>query len=98
MKPIVDNYVSYLNTKLSNATGSLLTYSRAKKIGCNPDSNSCVSAPNWVYSTDYRLGTANSDNDLWYVYSYDGEFAYDSISNSGYGVRPVITITTSDIQ
>ena len=94
--PIVEEYVSYLNTKLSGATGSLLTYSQAKNLGCDDSSFSCSSAPAWVYSTNYWTGSAYDINNVCSVYSH-GEFSLDSY-DFDFGVRPVITISTSEIQ
>ena len=99
IKPIVDNYVSYLNTKLTGAAGGLLTLSQARSLGCDTSSYICSSSPSWVYSTSYWTGYVSSGDDfIWNVYSYG------SISNVNYvydfycGVRPVITISTSEIQ
>ena len=101
--PIVNGYVSYLNTKLTNATGSLLTYSQAENLGCIRNNESCApgvngggNAPNWVYSTNYWLGSAYNSSNAGIVNSY-GEFFID-YGRSGYGVRPVITISTSEIK
>ena len=100
IKPIVDNYVSYLNGSLiEDATGSLLTYSQATTLGCSGSGRSCSTAPSWVYSTSYWTGSANDTVGVWYVYSsglFVGDF--DSDYDFSYGVRPVITISTSDIQ
>ena len=107
VKSIVDEYVSYLNTKLTNAIGSLLTHSQAENLGCIGDNGACApgvngggNAPEWVYSTTYWTGSANDISNVWYVYS-GGVFAgdpYDHYSTgSGHGVRPVITISTSEI-
>ena len=97
IKPIVDNYVSYLNTKLTNATGSLLTYNQAKNLGCDDSTQSCSSAPSWVYSTNYWTGSAYGSNYVWYVHS-NGLFYNDLCDrDSRFGVRPVITISTSEI-
>ena len=96
--PIVEEYVSYLNTKLTNATGSLLTYNQAKNLGCDNSTGSCSSAPSWVYSTNYWTGSASGARGVWCV-SSDGNFFNCSYHYGGsHGVRPVITISTSEIQ
>ena len=99
VKPIVDNYVSYLNGSLiEDATGSLLTYSQAENLGCSGFSMDCSSAPSWVYSTAYWTGSAYDSIYVWDVYSTGG-FRYDNYDfGLDYGVRPVITISTSEIQ
>ena len=98
IKPIVDNYVSYLNGSLiEDATGSLLTYNQAKNLGCDDSSQSCSSAPSWLYSTAYWTGSVGDPDFVWFVNSY-GIFNLDSYDVDGYcGVRPVITISTSEI-
>ena len=95
--PIVEEYVSYLNgTLIEDATGSLLTYNQAESLGCS--GSSCSSAPTWVYSTKYWTGSAIGTNGVWYVHS-NGGFGSDIYDyGSRFGVRPVITISTSNIQ
>ena len=97
--PIVNEYVSYLNTKLTNATGSLLTYNQAKNLGCDDSTNGCSSAPSWVYSTTYWTGSAQDtdSNRLWRVDS-SGDYGGGRCDHDdSWGVRPVITISTSEI-
>ena len=97
LKPIVDNYVSYLNTKLTGATGSLLTHNQAKNLGCDDSSYSCSSAPTWVYSTNYWTGSASDTDSVWNVSSSRSFGNADYGYSDYYGVRPVITISTSEI-
>ena len=98
LKPIVDNYVSYLNESLiEDVTGSLLTYSQAENLGCSGSEYSCRNASSWVHSTWYWTGSALDSNYLWPV-SSSGDFGYGLYDLSMYGVRPVITISTSEIQ
>ena len=101
--PIVEEYVSYLNgTLIEDATGSLLTYNQAESLGCS--GSSCSSAPTWVYSTNYRTGSAADVPFVWMVcadgHFRNGVFYYDvgDTSDLDPGVRPVITISTSEIQ
>ena len=97
IKPIVDNYVSYLNGSLiEDATGSLLTYNQAKNLGCDDSSHSCSSAPSWVYSTTYWTGSASYTYGAWTVGS-SGGFSNGVYYGFDSGVRPVITISTSEI-
>ena len=104
VKSIVDEYVSYLNTKLTGATGSLLTSSHIENFEClGGEGAFCSSTPSWVYSTDYWTGFIFGGNTVGYVYSnsgiingtYDGGYYAD---DDYCGVRPVITISTSEIQ
>ena len=99
IKPIIENYVSYLNGSLiEDATGSLLTYNQVKNLGCDDSTYSCSSAPSWVYSTSYWTGSANDTNNVWYVDSFGDLGIADSNYAGTFGVRPVITISTSDIK
>ena len=106
--PIIEEYVSYLNTKLTGAIGSLLTYSQAKTLGCDNSVGNCSAnninggpatnpAPTWVYSTSYWTGSADDTVSVWIVNSTGGFGSGDYASGVAYGVRPVITISTSEI-
>ena len=98
IKPIVGNYVSYLNTKLTGATGSLITRSQLANLGCSGSSWSCSSEPNWVYSTTYWTASAYDAFFVWSVIS-DGSFRDDDYARGdAFGVRPVITISTSELK
>ena len=98
IKPIVDNYVSYLNGSLmEDVTGSLLTYSQAENLGCSYSNYSCSGAPSWVYSTKYWLGSYDGYNNVWSVFSNGNFLDVDYGIDYDYGVRPVITISTSEI-
>ena len=91
--PIVENYVIYLNTKLSEVAGSLLTYRQLENLGCSVDERSCPSELIWLYNTSYWTGVADSAN-LWFMDSgYLGTFEFSVL----FGVRPVITISTSEL-
>ena len=104
--PIVEEYVSYLNTKLKGATGGLLTYAQAENLGCRgisggscaPGINGGGNGPTWVYSTTYWTGSAYTTEVMWNIVSY-GAFEGIVYNDSNYrGIRPVITISTSEIQ
>ena len=102
IKPVVDEYVKYLNTKIPTATGSLLTYNQMEKLGCS-DSNgyaydACAHLPQWVHSIDYWLGSAANANEI-YRMAIGGDWAtLDYDREDLHGVRPVITISTNEIQ
>ena len=102
IKPVVDEYVKYLNTKIPTATGSLLTYNQMEKLGCSDLNgytyNSCAHLPQWVYSTDYWLGSAASVNEI-YRMAWGGDWAvFDYSRDDLHGIRPVITISTKEIK
>jgi len=101
---IVEGYVSYLNENLiEGATGSLLTYSQAIELGCPEDGGSCTDAPSWVYSTSYWTGSAASADTMWSIIGYgldyfDNSNCYQCGVGDNTGVRPVITISTSELK
>ena len=65
-------------------------------------SGSLENVPNWVYNSNYWYWTMSPNNDsaslVWYVYN-DGSLSnYDvNATGGGYVVRPVITISKSEI-
>ena len=83
-------------------------YNQATALGCDSSKYTCGPdmafgalenpAPEWVYSTNYWTASAGGTLDVWGVHS-DGYFLdSDHCGDSGYcGVRPVITISTSEI-
>jgi hypothetical protein len=76
----------------------LLTYSEAtdSSIGCDSSSYSCPTG--FITNTTFWLGSASSDNCVWYVYSTRSGFSNDDYDyDYRYGVRPVIEISKSDI-
>jgi len=90
--PIVEGYVLYLNTKLAGATGTLLTYSQVNNLGCDDVVCSNLS---WAFSMDYWTSSAGDNFSLYVVGSVGiGMPSYDGNN----GVRPVITISTSEIE
>ena len=106
----VEKYVGTLKTlgAPDTITGRLLSEEEAVNLGCSESDNYCSSedyennptagtAPSWVYSTSYWLGSAYYSNYMWGVlcngYWGDAYFSEDNI----YGVRPAIMIQTSFI-
>ena len=97
----------YVNTLGINGTGRLLTYEEAINLGCNAGGN-CSStdiyemvvtgtAPTWVYSSTYWLGSANSGDTVWSVVTSGVLRSNYFYSVDSIGVRPVIIVSTSDI-
>ena len=95
----VQNYKTYLKNTLGKTSIDvrLITYEELISLGCNKNTYRCTSAPSWVYSTSYWTASANSHTYVRFVGSSD-YFASAPFDNSGnYGLRPVITISKSDI-
>ena len=94
----ISAYETYLKDNgVGSANATLISSEQLKSLGCDESSSSCSSAPAWVYSTSYWTGSVFT-GDLVYmvfttgtfsgcVYSFDGDF----------GIRPIITISTSEI-
>jgi len=98
----VQNYKTYLKNTLGKTSidARLITYEELTGLGCTgyeSTDSSCKSAPSWVYSTGYWTASALSENFVWVV-GLDGSFELNYFDSSGpYGLRPVITISKSDI-
>ena len=91
----VQNYQTYLTTILGKTSVSvtLMSYEQADAL----KTANGGSYPSWVYSSSYWLGSAYDYYDVRYVhfYGYLGNYGFDD--DGGCGVRPVITISKSDI-
>ena len=95
----VQNYKTYLKNTLGKTSidARLITYEELIGLGCSRNKITCKSASSWVYSTDYWSASASSSISVWLV-SSNGSFGGYGFVNSGtYGLRPVITISKSDI-
>ena len=95
----VQNYKTYLKNTLGKTSvdARLITFEELIGLGCNSNEYSCESAPSWIYSTLYWTASAHYNYSVWNVDSY-GHFGNYRFNSSGYyGLRPVITISKSDI-
>ena len=98
----VNAYETYLrNNGVSSANAALLTETKAEELGVHGspfvDERGCLSTAPWLCSRAYWLDNGNgiSLNDGFYDTNITGE---TTTGNTNFGVRPVITISTSDIQ
>ena len=95
----VQNYKTYLKNTLGKTSveARLITYEELISLGCIIGERTCTSAPSWVYSTTYWTASAGTSDSVCRVGSNgsfgDNTFVYSRI----YGLRPVITISKSDI-
>lgn len=95
----VQNYKTYLINSLrkTSVDARLITYEELISLGCSENDASCESAPSWVYNTDYWAASASGNNSVWGATS-TVEFTDALFDDSSYyGLRPVITISKSDI-
>ncbi len=92
----VQNYKTYLKNTLGKTSvdARLITYDELIGLGC--DGSSCNSAPSWVYNTEYWTASANN-NYYVHIVSSHGYFDYGFVNSGNSGLRPVITISKSDI-
>jgi len=89
----VSAYEKYLKENgVSSASAKLLSYEQAKYLKNNKGN------PAWLYETTYWLGSAYNASYTFLAF-FDGAFYSDDCDyDSGYGVRPVITISTSELK
>ena len=95
----VQNYKTYLKNELGKTSvdARLITYEELTSLGCNESERTCTSAPSWVYATKYWTASVYGRNNVWRVRSY-GDFGSFNFDESGsFGLRPVITISKSEI-
>lgn len=99
---IVEGYVNEYKTKLEDMgvnvkEATLITKEELDELGCDSSSYTCKNAPAYVYQTTYWTRSAHGTGKVWFVHS-QGTFGNYSISYDGnLGVRPVISILSSDI-
>ena len=94
----VQNYKTYLKNTLGKTSvdARLITYEELTSLGCNMIELTCESAPAWVYSTEYWTSAASSKRGVYDV-NWLGDHLTDITFDSYDGLRPVITISKSDI-
>ncbi len=99
-KPL-SNYESYIKNTLkkTSVTTSLLTYDQVINLGCNKDNGSCKSAPLWVHVVNYWIGSVDASYSAEMVGHdmVDPAFGYGGLEESMAGLRPVITISKSEL-
>ena len=93
----VQNYKTYLKNTLGKTSVDvrLITFEELIGLGCS--GNSCKSAPSWVYSTWYWTASAADYHLVWRVHSSGYFDSYYFINLGYFGLRPVITISKSEI-
>ena len=94
----VEEYVQYLSDEYdATVSGGLITKYEIMSL-CNLTGyGTCANTNPWVYTTSYWSGSPNNTSSVWRVAS-NGSFDNHHCSSAHlYGVRPVITISPSDI-
>ena len=95
----LQNYKNYLKNTLGKTSvdARLITYEELTGLGCVSDAKGCKSTPSWVYNTYYWTASAYNNSNVWFLDSvgnFGGSLFYSSYRS---GLRPVITISKSDI-
>ena len=92
----VQNYKIYLKNTLGKASvdARLITYEELINLGCVL--GSCKNAPSWVYATKYWIASAY-DSYCGLVVGYRTDTFVTNGFNAVSGLRPVITISKSEI-
>ena len=95
----LENYKTYLKNTLGKTSvdARLITFEELIGLGCNSNKYSCKSAPSWIYSTLYWTASAVDNHGVWGTYSGGDIGSIHFAYSGGYGLRPVITISKSDI-
>ena len=113
VKKHVNEYVSYLQSQTFDNTiiGDLITLSELGDLGCvypsdylYPDDETkrtCVNSPykKWLINKQHwwtRSVSTNISDKIWFVNSY-GDLIHNTYQTYSYGIRPVITISKSDL-
>ena len=93
----VEEYVQYLSDEYdATVSGGLITKAELESLGCSSSSCSSSTYP-WIYTTSYWSGSPLATSYVWIVTS-DASFRSNIYRNDyNFGVRPVITISASDI-
>ena len=94
----VEEYVQYLSDEYdATVSGGLITKYEIMSL-CNLTGNgTCANTNPWVYTTSYWSGSPYSSDGVWSVHSNASFNPDDCDSDYSFGVRPVITISASDI-
>ena len=76
----------------------MITKQDLESLGCSISSNSCLGAPDWVYSTSYWTGYIDEENRILFVnmlgMANKSSYTFDNTC----GVRPVIEIPLSEFE
>lgn len=74
VKTAITNYKQILEkTGINIKNIRLITTQELEKLGCSTENTTCLSAPEWVYTTTYWIGSTTKNNYVLYV-SSDGDF------------------------
>ena len=93
----LDNYKTYLKNTLGKTSvdARLITYEELTSLGCS--GRDCTSAPSFVYSTTYWTAYAVNSGYVWGMNTTGDLVNSRFYTTSSRGLRPVITISKSDI-
>lgn len=93
----VTKYNTYLkDLGISSSSSTLMSYEQAVRLGCNVTTLSCTSAPEFLSSTSYFLGSASDSDGHIYAIASNKGFGPVSITDN-FGIRPVVVISKSEL-
>lgn len=101
----LENYKAYIKNTLGKESvkTKLISLEDLINLGCvknypRPGINSdCEAAPSWVYSVNYWTATAGDNSSVWMISSYGGLASNTFEFPGSFGLRPVITISKSEL-
>jgi surface protein len=95
----LSNYTSYLNDSgLLVLDNRPISIEELIELGCDASNATCLTSPyEWLYSTTYWTGSASDSYALYTVYNVGYVLSAGYDVDHGGGIRPVITIPTSEI-
>ena len=99
------NYEAYFTSTINKTTAKmrLITYNELVGLGCDSSSKTCktetvtTNKRDWIYNTSYWSASARDCYYVWLVIASGTFEGYPFWYDAAFGVRPVITISKSDI-
>ena len=95
---VYNYYLTELGANVLNTR--LITKEELESLGCSRASESCLSAPSWVYDTSYWTQSFENDNEseLWSVLSVGYFSLINEYGMGALGARPVVEIARSEFK
>ena len=101
----VQKYQTYFTSTINKTTAKmrLITYNELVGLGCDSSSKTCktetvtTNKRDWIYNTSYWSASARDCYYVWLVIASGTFEGYPFWYDAAFGVRPVITISKSDI-
>ena len=105
MYEYLENYEDYIHDYYGvDITASMMNVNTLNQLGCaisldnNASNDSCASAPDWVKNTSFWTQTTANARFMYGIYLSGGIGIVDSVNMYQFGLRPFITINSSDVE